>query len=88
MFFCQRDKHLRGDPTLTGVIPAQQDLHASARLGAGIHQRLAEKLKFPRRNAHIDLPRKAHPVCRRQPGEIAQQQAEHQSQRQLGGQAF
>ncbi|MNV76887.1 hypothetical protein D3C71_1702700 [compost metagenome] len=36
MFLRQRNKNIRGDPPLTGVIPAQQDLHADAFLRAGI----------------------------------------------------
>ena len=88
MFFRQRNKHFRGDPPLSRVIPAQQNFNADARLRTGIHQRLAEKLEFPGRNAHINLPRETHPVRRRQPGEIAQQQAQHKTQRKLRGQGL
>ncbi len=88
MFFGQRDKHVRGDPPLARVIPAQQNFDPDARLSSGIHQRLTEKLKFPFRNTHIDFPGEAHAVRCGQPGEIAQQQAQHQSQRQLCRQAL
>ena len=72
MFLSQGDKHVRGDPPLARIVPAQQDLHADALLITRIHQRLAEQLKFAGGKAEIYLPGKAHPVCGGQPGDIAQ----------------
>ena len=46
MFFGQRDKDIGRNPSLTRVVPAQEDLDADAFPGAGIHQRLAEEFKL------------------------------------------
>lgn len=51
MFFGQRDKDIGRNPSLTRVVPAQEDLDADAFPGAGIQQRLAEELKLPGRNS-------------------------------------
>ncbi|MNZ90875.1 hypothetical protein D3C78_1098460 [compost metagenome] len=36
MFLRQRNKYVRRYPALTGIVPAQKDLHADAFLRAGI----------------------------------------------------
>ena len=73
MFFGQRDKDIGRNPSLTRVVPAQEDLDADAFPGAGIHQRLAEELKLPGRNSHIDFPGETDAPRGGEPGDIAHQ---------------
>ena len=88
VLFGERNKNVRGDPSLTGVVPAQQDLHPHAFLRAGIQQRLAKQLEFTRGQAKVNFPGKAHAVRGRKPGDVTHQETEHQRQRQLRGQIY
>ena len=79
----QRNKHIRRDPALARVMPAQQQLDAVALAALGVNQRLTVDHKFIGGNAVADLPAQAHAIRRRQPDDIADQQAQQQRQRQL-----
>ena len=73
MFFRDRNKHIRRNPALTRIVPAQQNLYANTLLAARIKQRLAEQFELMLRQAQIDFAGKAHSVSGRQPGDVAHQ---------------
>ncbi len=84
--FRQWDKDIRRNPSLARIMPAQQKLNTFTLFAAGIDQRLTVNHKFTGGDPVADLPAEAHTIGRGQPDNIANQQAQHHCQRQLGRQ--